>query len=130
MSDESTTGILLFAHGSPVEEANAGVRALAAKVQEAGPFRYVRAVFLEDGRPDLPTGVAEAAQAGLPRVIVVPYFLTDGLHVRRDLPKLIAAAKEAHPGMEITVGKSLEGNAMMPGLILGIGQEALRSVRG
>ena len=53
MSQESKTGIVLFAHGSPVEEANRGVHELAAKIEAAGPYRYVRAAFLDSTPPDL-----------------------------------------------------------------------------
>ncbi|MGO8790511.1 MAG: sirohydrochlorin chelatase [Terriglobia bacterium] len=120
-----TTGILLFAHGSPVEEANRGVRDLARKIEAAGPYRYVRAAFLDSAQPGLLTGVMEAAEAGLERLIVIPYFLTVGLHLRRDLPKLVAAAKEKHPNFEIAVGQSLEGHPLMPSLILGRVQEVL-----
>jgi len=37
MSSNLTTGILLFAHGGPVEEANRSVRDLAEKIEAAGP---------------------------------------------------------------------------------------------
>src|SRR5208337_4419835 len=120
------TGILLFAHGSPVEDANRGVRDLAGKIAAAGPYHYVRAAFLDGGQPDLVTGVMEAAEAGLERLIVIPYFLTVGLHLRRDLPKLVAAAKERHPNFEIAVGQSLEGHPLMPSIILARVQEVLQ----
>ena len=113
------TGIILFAHGSPVEEANRGVHELAAQVEAAGPYNYVRAAFLDGGQPDLGTAVEEAAAAGFERLIVIPYFLTVGLHLRRDLPKLIAAAREKHPHLEIAVGQSLEDHPRMPSIILG-----------
>lgn len=127
MQQELVTGILLFAHGSPVEEANGGVRDLAAKIQAAGPYGYVRAAFLDGGTPDLSNGVLEAAEAGVQRVVVIPYFLTVGLHLRRDLPKLVAAAREKFPAVEITVGQSLEGHPLMPSMILGRVQEALQN---
>jgi sirohydrochlorin ferrochelatase len=123
------TGILLFAHGSPVEEANQGVRDVAAKVAAAGPYAYVRAAFLEDAAPDLPAAVGEAAGAGIERLIVIPYFLTMGLHMRRDLPQLVAAARQQHPSLEIAVGESLEGHHLMPSIILGRVQEALEATR-
>jgi sirohydrochlorin ferrochelatase len=119
------TGVLLFAHGSPVEDANRGVHELAARIEAAGPFRYVRAAFLDDGQPDLLEGVTQAAAAGLDLLIIIPYFLTVGLHLRRDLPKLLAAAKEQHPTLDILVGQSLEAHPLMPSLILGRAQEAL-----
>jgi sirohydrochlorin ferrochelatase len=126
MSQELTTGILLFAHGSPVEEANRGVHDLAQKIEATGPYRYVRAAFLDSAQPDLLAGVMEAAEAGLERLIVIPYFLTVGLHLRRDLPKLVAAAREKHPNFEIAVGQSLEGHPLMPSIILSRAQEVLR----
>ena len=112
------TGILLFAHGSPVEEANCGVRDLAAKIESAGPYAYVRAAFLDGGVPNLSSGVMQAAEAGVDQLIVIPYFLTVGLHLRRDMPKLIAAAQEKHPNIKITVGQSLENHPLMPSLIV------------
>jgi sirohydrochlorin ferrochelatase len=117
------TGIILFAHGSPVEEANRGVHELAAKVAAAGQYAYVRAAFLDGGQPDLGTAVAEAAANGIERLIVIPYFLTVGLHLRRDLPKLIAVTRAKHPQLQITLGQSLESHPLMPSIILGRVQE-------
>ena len=119
------TGIILFAHGSPVEEANRGVHELAQRIEAAGPYRYVRAAFLDCAEPDLPAAVMEAAVAGLGRVVVVPYFLTMGLHLHRDLPRLVAQAKEKYPAFEIVVGQSLEGHPLMPSIILGRVREVL-----
>src|SRR5271157_5059682 len=126
MSHDLTTGILLFAHGSPVEEANRGVHELAAKIETTGPYRYVKAAFLDGGQPDLFTGVRQAVEAGIERLIVIPYFLTVGLHLHRDLPKLVAAAREKHPNFEIAVGQSLEGHPLMPSIILGRIEEVLQ----
>ena len=118
-------GVLLFAHGSPVEEANHGVHELARKVEAAGPYRYVRVAFLDCAQPDLPAAVATAVEAGMHRVVVVPYFLTVGLHLQRDLPRLIATAKEQYPHLEITVGRSLEGHPLMASMILSRVQQVL-----
>ena len=120
------TGILLFAHGSPVEEANRGVHALAAKIEAAGPYAFVRAAFLDGGQPDLAGGVSHAADAGIEQLIIIPYFLTVGLHLRRDLPRLIAAVREQHPGLKIHLGQSLEGHPLMPSLVLGRVEEVLQ----
>jgi sirohydrochlorin ferrochelatase len=109
-----------------VEEANQGVHELARQVEAGGPYGYVRAAFLDGGQPDLLGGAQEAVEAGIERLIVIPYFLTVGLHLRRDLPKLVAAAQEKYPHLEITVGLSLEGHSLMPSIILSRVQEALQ----
>jgi sirohydrochlorin ferrochelatase len=121
------TGILLFAHGSPVEEANRGVHDLAAKIAGDGPYPYVRAAFLDSTQPDLSAGVRQAAEAGIERLIIIPFFLTVGLHLRRDLPKLVTAAQQEHPNIKITVGQSLEGHSLMPSMILSRVNEVIQN---
>jgi sirohydrochlorin ferrochelatase len=124
-TESASTGIVLFGHGSRVEDANQGVRDLARQVQDAGPYHHVRAAFLELAQPDLNAAIAEAAAAGLQRVIVIPYFLTVGTHLRRDLPNLIAPLKQKFPRLAIEVGQSLESHPLMASIILGRVQEVI-----
>ena len=108
-----STAVVLFAHGSPVAEANEGVAALARRVAaslDAGiAAEFVTAAFLESAQPDLGAAIAEADRRGLRRVVIMPYFLTLGLHLRRDLPRLVAQQRARFPRMEILVSESLEG---------------------
>jgi len=122
--EERETAVLLFAHGSRVAEANDGVHELARRVQEAGPYPYVRAAFLDLAPPDLKAAVAAAVQAGMRRVIVIPFFLTMGTHLTRDLPKLIEPLRAKFREIAIDVGESLEAHPMMPSIILERVQEA------
>jgi sirohydrochlorin ferrochelatase len=119
------TGILLFAHGSSVEEANRAVHELARQIEAQGPYGYVRAAFLERTRPDLGEAVRQAVAAGRQRLIVIPYFLTMGVHLQRDLPNFISALKQKCPEVMIEVGQSLEGHPLMASIILGRVQEVL-----
>ena len=116
----------MFAHGSSVEEANEGVRQLAEQVQALGLYRYVRAAFLDLAHPDLAEAVAQAAEAGLRQIIVVPFFLTMGIHLRRDLPSLLAPLKQKYPDLVLEVSQSLEGHPLMAAIIL----ERAREVTG
>lgn len=121
--------VILFAHGSAVEAANDGVRKLARKIQEAGTYVHVQASFLGPGRPELGPAIAEAAEAGFQRIVVIPYFLTLGIHLRRDLPRLVASAKQKHPRLEIQVGRSLEDHPEMASLILSRIREVTEEAR-
>ena len=122
---DDATGILLFAHGSSVEEANRAVHELARHIEAQGPYGYVRAAFLEGARPDLGEAVRQAVAAGRQRLIVIPYFLTMGVHLQRDLPNFISALKQKYPEVMIEVGQSLEGHPLMASIILGRVQEVL-----
>lgn len=115
---EPATVILLFAHGSRVEEANDRVRALARRVQIEGGFTNVRAAFLEMAEPGLGRAIDEAVRAGARRVVVLPYFLTTGVHLRQDLPALLARERAAHPEVEFLMSESLEGHPLLPSILL------------
>jgi sirohydrochlorin cobaltochelatase len=64
------------------------------------------------------------AGCGLKHVVVVPYFLTLGLHLQRDLPRLIEQARAAHPDMEIEVTPPLDGHPAMVEALLSRARES------
>lgn len=126
------TGYVVFAHGSPIESANESVRAVAADMAHAGGSRLggrVVAAFLEGGSPSLPDAIEDLAASGVGRIIVVPYFLTLGLHLQRDLPKLVDAARKAHPGLEIEVREPLDGHPSMAEVLLDRALEGAHETR-
>lgn len=108
-----SVGIAIFAHGSSVAAANEAVRAAAARVSSLGGFELVEAAFLEQGSPDLAEAVKLLAGKGATRIIVVPYFLTLGLHLQRDLPRIVAEISSAHQDIEIHVTPPLDGHPAM-----------------
>lgn len=105
-----TSGIIVFAHGSRIESANQAVRAIASDLASAGNFSHVEAAFLELGQPSLDAAVEGFLSQGVTRILVVPYFLTLGMHLERDLPRLITAIAHTHPGMAISVTPPLDGH--------------------
>jgi sirohydrochlorin cobaltochelatase len=47
---------------------------------------------------------------GVTRVLVVPYFLTLGMHLERDLPVVLKGIAERHPGVEVRATAPLDGH--------------------
>ena len=114
----STIGYVVFAHGSSIESANDAVRAVAAEMARRGEYEAVEAAFLEGGKPDLAGAVEILAGCGLTRVVVIPYFLTLGLHLQRDLPHRVEQIRAAHPEIEIEVTAPLDGHPAMVDALL------------
>ncbi len=113
---------VLFAHGSRVESANESVRKLASQMA-AACGHPVEPAFLELGTPDLSAAVAHLEAMGAGRIIVIPYFLTLGTHLQRDLPRLASEAAREHPDLTIEVLPPLDGH---PALL----QALLETARG
>ena len=55
----------------------------------------VETAFLDCAPPDLLTQSATLVSKGVSRIVVIPYFLTLGIHFQRDLPR-IADELRAH----------------------------------
>ena len=109
-----TTGIIVFAHGSRIESANEAVRSVAAEFARAGGYSAVETAFLELGHPSLEEAAELLSARGIEHIVVIPYFLTLGLHLERDLPRLVSDISNKHSGLRITVTAPLDGH---PGLV-------------
>jgi sirohydrochlorin ferrochelatase len=112
------TAFIVFAHGSSVESANEAVRMAAAQAAERGGWGIHQTAFLGGGRPSLAGAVDQAMNRGASRVVVIPYFLTLGLHLERDLPALIEEIRTQRHGIEIEVTAPLDGHpALLDALV-------------
>jgi sirohydrochlorin ferrochelatase len=118
---------IVFAHGSSVESANQAVRNVARQAAQLGDWRVFAVAFLEGGKPSLPDTVEELAARGERRFIVVPYFLTTGLHLQRDLPRLIEQIRTKHHGIEIEVTPPLDGHPAMAAALVDLANSADRA---
>ncbi|MBI1898760.1 MAG: CbiX/SirB N-terminal domain-containing protein [Acidobacteria bacterium] len=107
-------------------EANEPVRAAAAELARRGGFP-VEAAFLELAAPDLRQAVEQVVARGARRVLVVPYFLTLGIHLRRDLPRIAAEISRIYKNVRIEVSEPLEGH---PALIEALLDRARKTLNG
>jgi sirohydrochlorin cobaltochelatase len=101
MSSASTHSLILFAHGARDAAWAAPFERLRTLVQAAMPDASVRLAFLELMQPDLSTLAAQEIANGATRITVVPVFLGQGGHVRRDLPQLLERLRQVHPQVRI-----------------------------
>jgi sirohydrochlorin ferrochelatase len=120
----TSKGYVVFGHGSSVESANDAVRAMGAELARRSGYEAVETAFLESGQPDLRGAVDRLASRGVAHVIVIPYFLTLGMHLQRDLPRLVEELRAIHPGMKIQVTPPLDGHPALMDALMGRAGEA------
>jgi sirohydrochlorin ferrochelatase len=118
---KSETGYIIFAHGSSVATANDAVRAVTLEFAQRYGYAAVETAFLEGGCPDLAGAVAALAARGIADMVVIPYFLTLGTHLQRDLPRLVDQALASHPYVRIAVTAPLDGH---PALLAALADRA------
>lgn len=55
---------------------------------------------MELARPSIADAVGKCAAAGARKVVVAPYFLSRGRHIKEDIPALVASAQADYPGVQ------------------------------
>ncbi len=107
-------GLILFAHGARDPRWAEPFERLRAKIRRARPELQVALAYLELMTPDLQTAIDEMVAAGCRKLRVVPVFLGQGGHVRRDLPELVERAAQRHTGLAIELALPLgESDAVL-----------------
>ena len=96
--------IILLGHGSRAPGAAEAMERVATGVAARHPGHSVRIAHMELCEPDLATTVAACVAAGAQEILVVPYFLHLGNHLREDIPGLLAIEASRHPSVAIRCG--------------------------
>jgi len=106
--------IVIVDHGSRHAPANAVVAALAhALSARAGTQAAVSWAHLEVCEPSLGQALDECVSQGAREVTVQPLFLAPGRHATRDIPALLDAARQRHPGVQFLLGEVLGADPLI-----------------
>jgi sirohydrochlorin ferrochelatase len=119
------TALLLIAHGSRQDEANADLLYLVEALRRRGGFELVEASFLELAEPTIEQGAAGCVAQEAQRVILLPYFLSAGIHVRRDLTEIRDRLAGRFPGVEFRLGQPLGRHPLLLEVVVRRAEEAL-----
>ena len=107
--------VVLVGHGSRSAEANEALVALAAGMaRDLG--EPVHPAFLEMTTPTIPETLHAALAAGATTITVVPYFLSPGMHVRRDIVEVVDAVR-AESGAAIEIAPFFGSHPEIPRLL-------------
>src|SRR5262249_18019890 len=119
-----TTALLLIAHGSRHADANDDLRHVAERLRERG-HALVVASFLELADPDILSAGRQCVALGADRVVLVPYFLSAGVHV----PRALAAARDRLaaelPGVSFALAEPLGRHPLLLEVVEARVREAL-----
>ncbi len=120
-------GIVILGHGSRarVWEANQLLLQIVEKFKQKTGEQNVKPAYMnvKSGGPTLEQAIEELIREGFTEIVVAPWFLTDGLHIREDIPEKIDSIKEKYPEVQIALAKPLGAdNRLVDILIERIGE--------
>ena len=97
--------LVMIAHGSRREDANAEFISLVERVRIAAGSKYdfVEHCFLEIASPSLAEAVEHMIENGATHISVFPYFLNSGNHILRDMPEIVDGLTNQYPHCTMTL---------------------------
>lgn len=112
------TALLLIAHGSRRAEANADLDFLAGELRRRGGFSHVQVSYLELAEPTIATGGAACVAAGADAVVLLPYFLSPGVHVTEDLTAARSDLAARFPGVTFRLAPPLGRHPLLADIVI------------
>ena len=94
---------ILFAHGARNPDWAQPILDIRDAMRARRPAARVEVAFLEFIAPQLPETIAGLVADGFLEIVIVPIFMAQSGHTKRDLPALLDAARGRHQGLVIEV---------------------------
>jgi sirohydrochlorin cobaltochelatase len=107
LTDASTDGLLLVAHGSSNPAGVDEARALGAAVASGCPDLHVDLGFLELTDPPAGSVLDGLVDRGCARITVQPLMLLAAGHGKSDVPAIVLEGRARHPSVELLFGSPL-----------------------
>lgn len=110
-------GILILAHGSRETETESTLKEIVSMLQARNDGYVIETAFLQFSKVKLADGLDKLREQKIQDIIVIPYFLFDGVHIREDIPGEIREYVEEHPEVKISMGKTLGADPRLAAIL-------------
>ena len=117
--------VLLIAHGSRRAEANDDLVKLAELISARNEYDHVQVSYLELVSPTILEGGRACVERGATHVLMLPYFLSAGVHVVNDLEESRQTLAEEFPEVEFLLCPHLGLHPLMADIVLARLSESL-----
>ena len=97
MSTSNTKAIVLFGHGARDERWKEPFIKIKEIIQVVSPSNRFELSFLELMSPSLPEVIDQLVLEAYSEIEVIPIFLGQGGHIRKDFPAILDECQSKHP---------------------------------
>lgn len=109
--------IIILGHGSRVPGADRSMQKLAEALREKGKYRNVETCSMSRLGPHFEDVFERCVLNGARHILLLPYFLNDGLHILLDIPSRMQEAVRRYPEVRLVFGKNLGFNPLLVQLV-------------
>jgi hypothetical protein len=99
--------IILMGHGSRVPGAGRDMEEVAQRLKDKYRYPRVEICFVSRLGPHFPEIFEKCVNQGAKKVLAIPYFLHEGLHLLLDIPEMMQREAKRFPHVKLILGRSL-----------------------
>jgi len=110
-------GALVVAHGSRASETESVVEAVAAMAARKLGGMEIECAFMEFSGRTIEAGIEALVSRGVTEVIIAPYFLFMGIHMKEDIPRMAAECAARRPDVKVTMGAPLNADERLADIL-------------
>jgi sirohydrochlorin cobaltochelatase len=114
---DKKSGMIVLGHGSRRREVGEAFTAMVDRIAGRIPETPVLPAFFSLGEPTLAHQVGVLAARGCSRVVIMQYFLYNGVHIEQDIPAMVEELRLEYPGIEFVVQPTLQDDPAMERLV-------------
>lgn len=111
--------VVLCVHGDRDGEAERVLSDLLRQMRSRKPgLEIVGATLLDSTKQiHLATVLTDLAEKGESHIVLMPWFLFAGPHVRNDIPAMVQSVKKSYPSLEVTILDPLGADPVLVDLL-------------
>jgi len=110
-------GVLILAHGSREKKTELTLQAIVDLVRKELKIENMEFAFLQFSQKSLKEGLLSLVNMGINDIILIPYFLFDGVHIREDIPGEIDDFRKEYPDVKVTFGRTLGADPRLAAIL-------------
>jgi precorrin isomerase len=114
---EAFDTVILLGHGSRVPGADGSMLRVAEVLRARGKYSRVVTCNMSRLGPHFEEVFEKCVREGSRDVLLLPYFLNQGLHMKLDIPEKMQAAVKDHPDVRLVFGKNLGFDELLVDLV-------------
>ncbi len=100
-------GILILAHGSREKSTQNTLNQIVDYLKADFKGYEIESSYLQFSDNNLENGLNSLKAKGATEIVVIPYFLFSGVHIREDIPEEIKCYTAKNPDIKISMGETL-----------------------
>jgi len=110
--------LIVLGHGSKSQTAIDDFNFIVESVKSKAQFKHVLGAHMELAAPSLQSVVENLYEKGERNFVVFPYFLFNGMHIRKDIPEIIDEIKRKYSDISINFLSPIGREELMADIII------------